>query len=70
LFSFGQAIARLPRDRTERQRAIDTAISWLAFIVGVVSGTLALAHIGLVPSLGVVLVILGALSLTITTDIL
>jgi len=70
LFSFGQAVARMAGDRMERQRALDTATSWLAFIAGVVAGTLALADIGLVPSLGMVLIILAASMLTIRKGLL
>jgi uncharacterized membrane protein YoaK (UPF0700 family) len=61
LFSLGQALARLPRNRAEFGLATQNAFSWMSFITGVIMGTSVFAGLGLSTSLTIAALILASL---------
>lgn len=58
LFHLGQSLARVFRCEEQIGRVLLNALSWLAFIGGVIAGAVVLAAIGLVGSLGAIAVVL------------
>lgn len=64
LFALGQSLARLLRGREQIAMAMSNALSWLVFVGGAILGTVVLATIGLVASLGVIAAVLAISALT------
>jgi uncharacterized membrane protein YoaK (UPF0700 family) len=54
LFGLGQALARMVGDRAQARRAAQHALSWLAFIAGVVAGAVSYATLGVTAALAVI----------------
>lgn len=61
LFSLGQSIARVFRDRSELAKGAQNGLSWIAFVGGAALGTITLASIGLTAALTVMALVLLAM---------
>ncbi|CAH1673476.1 YoaK family protein [Chelatococcus asaccharovorans] len=61
LFSLGEALGRLFRDRSQRVLLSQHALSWATFLAGVVIGAHAFAYMGVPASLAVVALVLASL---------
>ncbi len=65
LFGLGQALARISQDRAQTVRAAHHALSWLAFVAGVVAGALTFASLGVTAALAVIAVAVAALAIAV-----
>jgi uncharacterized membrane protein YoaK (UPF0700 family) len=66
LFGLGQALCELVRGRKSAKEAVAYAVSWTAFVVGVVAGSNAILAFGLAISLSAVSLTMALLVLLAT----